>query len=140
MAVSVAAEESNNQKKSYSVDAVYNNNSVLFSRLDVVEGDQGLLLKGKIRRRSANTSVPSGHVDILVSNTNGDVLLDTAAHYTPAILIRYTNNISQRGSRFTVNLPNELPEDAVIRVTYHKNSFQENATSTPAQHTKNSLI
>jgi|GEM_PF-3984383 len=140
MAVNAIAEQRNDQSDQYSVEAVYGNARVLFSRLDVVSDDQGLFIKGKIRRRSANTPVRSGHVDILVTAANGDVLLDTTAQYTPAILLRYTHSIGQRGSRFKVKLPESMPKDADIKVAYHRNVFRENASSAPALHQKNSLI
>jgi|JQIA01.1.fsa_nt_gb hypothetical protein len=138
--VNALAEQRNDQIDQYSVDAVYGNARVLFSRLDVVSDDQGLFIEGKIRRRSANTPVLSGHVDVLVTAANGDVLLDTTAQYTPSILLRHTNSISQRGSRFKVKLPESMPKDADIKVAYHRNVFQENASSAPALHQKNSLI
>ena len=134
----LAGQETDNQ---YSVQPVYDNNSkVRFSSLEVVETDAGVFLKGRITRSSSSMSVPPGHVDILVSNTNGEVLLDTSARYSPSKLHRKSHSSGQRGSHFTVQLPDSLPKEADIRVSYHQKTIDKSKSSPSGLHQKNSLI
>jgi hypothetical protein len=124
----------------YSIETVYNDNKVKFTSLKVVQTDAGLFIKGTITRRTSSTSVAPGHIDVLVSSADGEVLLDTTAQYCPAHLLRYTHCIGQRGSSFTVQLPESLPKDASIRVSYHRNSIDKNMSSPRGQHEENILL
>jgi hypothetical protein len=140
MTACATTQENRNKTNQYSIDSVYTNKSLVFSRLDVVDSDQGLLLKGKISLRSAHKTVPTGHIDVLVTDADGDALLDTAVRYSPSFSRRSSHNISKRSSAFTVALPKDLPAGAEIRVAYHRNPYQEITPSPPAHHENNSLL
>jgi len=123
------------------VNAV-NSSKVEFREVQLLQTDKGLTLGGKIKRRSFNTHVAAGHLDVVVKDSKGKVLHQTAGGYVPSLSLRK----SRYGSSFSISIPGStsLPKGSVVSVGYHKNdnSILEQAmeSTQPAAHKENILL
>ncbi len=116
--VTTYAEENTTQRVAVLYPESYR---AIIKNVRLAQQDGKVLIKGEVRRRSKTLHVPSGHIDLVVVDSKGNVLAETASYYTPAIV----NRDSRRASKFRVTLPMVLPMDAEVRVAYHPNALKE---------------
>ena len=92
--------------------------------------DKELVISGDVRRE-CNFCYEDvrGHIDIVVLNSDRDVLDTSSTFYNP----RNIPKTGRRSSSFTVRLPVTVGEGAVIRTAYHEDS--DFAASSPGQET-----
>lgn len=119
----------------YKVNIVSSTTAVKFLRLKVQTQDNQLVLTGKVKRRSRNTITLPGHIDVVVTDSNGQILLEKKVKYVPAILSRR----SRFGSSFKMALPNNIPEGSSIKVQWHKNQATNRLLSTSMTATHNKV-
>ena len=92
--------------------------------------DKELVISGDVRRE-CNFCYEDvrGHIDIVVLNSDRDILGTSSTFYNP----RNIPKTGQRSSSFTVRLPVTVGEGAVIRTAYHEDS--DFAVSSPGRET-----
>ncbi|HBF09332.1 MAG: hypothetical protein CMD81_03915 [Gammaproteobacteria bacterium] len=94
-------------------------------KVRAISKDNTTIIRGKM---TANQSTPlaQGHIDIAAFDKKGNKIATSTASYTPGIL---TNRIRQRGGvTFRQELP-KIPENAIIKVAFHKNGYDQTAPS-----------
>jgi hypothetical protein len=118
------------------VEEVQKNHKVKFENVNVVAAGEGRVLKGKIKKSIYNSRLPAGHIDYLVLSSGGDVLVEEGFQYNKSLSLRRW----KRGSSFSVVLPENIPDDAVIRIGFHKNEHVGRAENPKVSHIENTLI
>tara|TARA_B100000745_G_C20133165_1_gene388358 strand:- start:1041 stop:1487 length:447 start_codon:yes stop_codon:yes gene_type:complete len=113
-----------------------NTSDVLFKRVEIERQNDRYVLSGKIKRRIYNSHVWPGHIDYIAVGSNGKVVAKGAVTYTPSLLLRRW----KFGSSFSVLLPEAVSEDALVRVTFHKDQGSQRKYSAPAYHDANVLV
>jgi hypothetical protein len=102
-----------------------------------IEYDEGIpVLLGKVKRSVYNSRVSPGHVDYIVKDAKGNVLMEGGAEYSPSLSLRRW----KFGSSFAIALPENLPADALIQVGFHRNTHTPQKFSPVASHTANKLL
>ncbi|MBL4868775.1 MAG: hypothetical protein JKY67_20620 [Pseudomonadales bacterium] len=105
----------------------------VFRRLKATINNGQLVVKGKLVRRFKHQIPTRGHVDIVIKNKAGNILLETTAKVTPAFIHRD----SRHASRFSVTIPNIPPQGSSIHVGFHKDAIQKDK---PPSHSESTLI
>ncbi len=103
--------------KGISIEAVHSER-VRISNLAVSEDGNELVITGKVHRLNQSIS-GSGHVDVTILNSAGNVIERGDVPYTPTTLPKTPGARKHRGARFEVRLPCVLPEGSNVRVAYH---------------------
>ena len=88
------------------------------SGMAVSEDGNELVITGKVHRRNRSIS-GSGHVDVTILDSAGNVIEKGGVPYTPTTLPKTPGARKHRGSRFEVRLPGVLPAGSKVRVFYH---------------------
>jgi hypothetical protein len=88
------------------------------SDVAVSEDGNGLVITGKVSRLNRATS-GSGHVDVTILDSAGNVIDKGTVPYTPTTLPKTPGARKHKGSRFEVRLRCALPERGRIQVSYH---------------------
>lgn len=110
----------NAAEKNFPVKIVSETTTVKLSRVDVKNENQQLVLTGRVKRRSPNTHVVPGHIDVLV---NGE--LYNNLRYSPGRL----HKRSVFGSKFNLVLPANLPKGSTIKLKWHRNQSTNHSIS-----------
>ena len=87
----------------------------------VSEEDGKLHVSGKIKRKNRQQQVPFGHIDIVVVDASGNVLMDNTVAYKPAKV----NKLLRKASKFSYEFVSLPPKGSNIKVSYHKDPFQD---------------
>ena len=90
------------------------------TRVNTTPKDDKLIITGKISRVHRYFPVQSGHIDVVVLDSNGSVIIETTGNYTP----KRVNRKTTRASQFVVELPSVPENESVIKVAYHKDKLQ----------------
>ena len=98
---------------------------VHFSDMAVTENGNELVITGKVYRRNRSIS-GSGHVDVTILDSAGNVIEKGSIPYTPSTLPKTPGARKHQGSRFEVRLPCVLPSESKIQVAYHARVKLEN--------------
>ena len=104
-------------QKGVSIEAVHSAQAYI-SDLAVSEDGNDLVITGKVHRRNQSIS-GSGHVDVTILNSAGNVIEKGGVPYTPTTLPKTPGARKHRGSRFEVHFPGVLPAENKVRVAYH---------------------
>ena len=85
-------------------------------------------------RLTANTrfGLPRGHIDVAAYTPAGELLAEATTDYRPSTLT-YKMRL-KGGVRFSVDLPENLPADAVVKIAFHENERSHRLSSI---HTEN---
>jgi len=111
-------------KKGVSIETIHSA-QVQISDMAVSEDDNELVITGKVYRRNPSIS-GSGHVDVTILDSAGNVIDKGSIPYTPTTLPKTPGARKHRGSRFEVRLPCVLPSGSKIQVAYHARVKLEN--------------
>lgn len=122
-------------EETFAIDSI-STNKVRFESLSIEYVEGSPILAGKVKKKSYNTSVLSGHVDYIIKDSNGAVIVEGGVQYRPSLALRRW----KYGSSFSIELPKDLPADATIQVGFHRNSYKPETNSPVAQHTENKLL
>jgi hypothetical protein len=88
-----------------------------FQRLTAFTSDGETHISGRL---TANLpyGLPRGHVDVAAYSPSGELLAETTTDYVPAIL---THTMKKKGGvRFSTTLDKAIPDDAIIKVAFHR--------------------
>ncbi len=88
---------------------------VYFPWVDVFRENGAAVVKGAIRQRYQHKHSMSGHIDVLLSDPDGQVIEQAQASIRPHRLTRR----GPKQAHFDVPLTTMPPDGAVIRVQYH---------------------
>ncbi len=89
---------------------------VLISEVHAYEDGDELVIYGKVKRAANNCcDYARGHVEIAVLAPDGLVIDIVNVLYSP----RNIPKVRSRTSRFITRLPYMVPEDMILRITYH---------------------
>lgn len=92
---------------------------IAISRVTAYEQNGELIIKGNVKRTFNNCcDAERGHIDIAVTAPDTAVVDVVSTLYIPRDIPR----VRGRFSHFTAHLPYMVPEDAVLRITYHENT------------------
>ena len=108
------------QNNDISIQKVSANSSVKLNRISIRKTDSGYILEGRVKRRSRNTIVTPGHIDIVIKNGKNQTEIQKVITYKPARLSKH----SRFGSKFQLNLPDNLSGSA-ISIRWHNNSSKQ---------------
>lgn len=123
------------EKATFAIDIVPSS-KVRFANVSI-EYHEGLpVILGEVKRIFNNSSVSPGHIDYLVKDPKGNVLIEGGVKYRPSISLRRR----KLGSSFTIALPENLPTASVIQVGFHRNTHTPQKFSPVASHTENNLL
>lgn len=90
--------------------------NALISDVHAFENEDELVIHGKVKRAAYNCcDAIRGHVDVAIVAPDGLVLDAGSFLYTP----RNIPKVRSRSSHFKAVLPYIVPEDFIIRITYH---------------------
>jgi hypothetical protein len=120
-----ALQIANATQKNYQIEIAPHSPSIKFSRLKVQNENQQLVLSGRLKRRSPNTHVFPGHLDVVVKGNDNQAILHKTISYSP-------NRLHKRsvfGSEFKLVLPENLPKGSAIKVKWHRNQSVEHMVS-----------
>ncbi len=105
----------------------------IFQRVSAIANDDGTKISGRLTAvRRAGLS--KGHVDVAAFSPEGTLLAEDATHYSPSTLTRKMK--SRGGVRFTIDFPQQLPRQSVIKLSFHEN---DQSTSIASLHAVNIL-
>ena len=104
-------------QKGVSIEAVHSAQTHI-SDMAVSEDGNELVITGKVHRRNRSIS-GSGHVDVTILDSAGNVIEKGGVPYTPTTLPKTPGARKHRGSRFEVRLPGVLPAGSKVQVAYH---------------------
>jgi hypothetical protein len=91
---------------------------VYLSNINVKQNGGDLVISGEVSRR--NTAFSGlGHVDVAVVSSDGVVMAQGIAPYSPKILPKTPGARKHRPSRFELHLTCTPPGGSIIRVAYH---------------------
>lgn len=100
--------------------------NALISNVHAFENGDELVILGKVKRAANNCcDAVRGHVDVAIVAPDGSVLNAGSFLYSP----RNIPKVRSRSSHFKAVLPYIVPEDFILRITYH--SSREFANSIP---------
>lgn len=102
-----------------------------FRQLKVFDSENETIVSGRLTA-STRFGLPHGHVDIAVYSKTGERLVETTTNYVPSILTAQKKR--KGGLRFSKKLEIKMPEDALIKIAFHKNEPRP-PTSPPHAHT-----
>lgn len=85
-------------------------------QLNLLSEDNGHQLTGKIKQRNKQTNLPQGEIAYVVKNFQGILLHHGRVNYSPSLSLQRWKH----GSRFEIQLPNNLPENSLIRVGWKR--------------------
>jgi len=89
---------------------------VLIKDVHAFENGDGLVIVGKVKRSATNCcDAVRGHLDLALIAPDGFVLDAGSFRYSP----RNIPKVRGRSSHFKVVLPYIVPEDFVLRISYH---------------------
>ncbi|TMM42416.1 hypothetical protein [Colwellia ponticola] len=102
---------------------IVNQNSYRWQISDVTAFNKnGVVKVSGHMKPSKSFAARKGYIDISVFNFEGEVIMTTTATLGRRVMRR-------GGNYFTVDLPEELPKDALIKVSFH-NQYDEKITHT----------
>jgi len=104
-------------KKGVSIEAIHSA-QVQISDMAVSEDGNELVITGKVYRRNRSIS-GSGHVDVTILDSAGNVIEKGSVPYTPTTLPKTPGARRHRGSGFEVRLSGVLPAGSRVQVVYH---------------------
>ncbi len=88
-----------------------------FQRLTAFTSDGLIHVSGRLNA-SLPIGLPRGHVDVAAYSSSGELLAETTTDYVPAML---THTMKKKGGvRFSTALDKAIPDDAVIKVAFHR--------------------
>lgn len=126
----------NADESTFTIDVV-SPNKVRFENVSVVESEDGIsVLVGKLKRSVYNSTVLPGHVDYAIKDGKGVLIVEGGAQYSPSLSLRRWRH----GSSFSIALPEELPDDVIVQVGYHRNVYKAQVYSPAAPHSENQLL
>ncbi len=111
------------------------NHKVKFLNLSFDEIDKGTVITGKVTKSTYNSRVAPGHIDYAIYDKRGKLIDEGAVQYSPSMMLRRW----KYGSSFAFKIPDDLPADAVVKVSYHRNQGKIRLVSPTAQHDVNVL-
>ena len=103
----------------------------VFQRVLATAVESGTRITGRltaVRRKGLS----KGHVDVAAFSPEGKLLAEAATRYSPSILTRKKKR--RGGVRFSVDIPQQLPPNSMIRLSFHKN---ERSFSSESIHSEN---
>jgi hypothetical protein len=62
-----------------------------------------------------------GHIDVAAYSSSGQLIEETTAEYFPKYISRKSR---RRGAKFSAELSQNIPKDAVIKVAFHSEAFK----------------
>jgi len=104
-------------KKGVSIETI-RSPRVHISDMAVSENGNEFVITGKVYRRNRSIS-GSGHVDVTILDSAGNVIEKGSVPYTPTTLPKTPGARKHRGSRFEVRLPCVFPAGSKVQVAYH---------------------
>jgi hypothetical protein len=110
-------------------------NGVQFKHVEIENQDGRYVLSGRIKRAVYNSHVAPGHIDYIVINGRGEFVAEGAVAYSPSLSLRRW----KYGSSFSVVLPENVDNEALIKVIYHKNQVGTEVYSQEVSHDVNVL-
>lgn len=125
----------NAAESTFAIDVV-SSNKVRFENVSIEFEDGIPVLVGKLKRSVYNSRVLPGHVDYVVKDNKGVVIVEDGIQYSPSLSLRRW----KFGSSFSIALPEDLPKDEIIQVAFHRNEYKPQAYSPVAPHTGNKLL
>ena len=90
--------------------------TIKFSNIKVTKKNKISVLSGIISRRSYNSHVFPGHLDLEVLNNNNEIIYQSIIKITGLNLRR-----NRYGRQFIVKVDNELPEASYFKLSWHNN-------------------
>ena len=104
-------------QKGVSIETIHSAGAHI-SDVAVSEDGNELVITGKVSRINPAIS-GSGHVDVTILDSAGNVIDKGTVPYTPTTLPKTPGARKHRGSRFEVRLPCALPAGSKVQVAYH---------------------
>jgi len=106
----------------YNIQVVKTENSRLHFRfLNAWNDDGKVQVTGKISSASMIGNL-GGHIDVAVYGRSGQLIEETTADYFPKVISH--KNRRRGGARFTAELSKDIPNDAVIKVAFHREVYK----------------
>ena len=99
---------------------------VYFRGIRVFQDDSEVLITGRVKSRSYSQP-DSGHVDIAIVSSEGEVLEKVSASHTPSTFPRRGGR-RHIGVRFDVPLAIVPPKGSNVRLSYHRGSKSDSKT------------
>lgn len=95
------------------------------SHVDVYQYDDELVVHGNVKLRG-HPGTGTGHVDIAIVSSDGEVLEQISTLYKPRIIS--TRKMHKRTAYFNVRLSTILPMESTVRAAYHRDSKPDRKT------------
>ena len=118
-----------NAESLYPVEVTSKTPSVKISKIKIQKLNQLWVLSGVVKRRSYNSAVLPGHIDVTIVKTiagaQAQILSKDVVDYSPSLSLRRWRS----GSRFNLTLPNDLPAGSTIKLKWHKNQSKKHVLS-----------
>jgi len=102
----------------YTVDIDSGSAKIKIFNVKIKQHNQNLVLTGSIKRRSYNSKIQPGHINYIIENSLGKILQQGNSKYAPSLSLRRWKH----GGKFTIRLPNNLPKNSKIKLSWHKNT------------------
>lgn len=115
---------------------IVSSNKVRFESVSIEYLDGIPVLTGKLKRSAYNSKVLPGHVDYIVKDSQGAVIIEGGAQYSPSLSLRRW----KFGSSFSIAFPKDLPEDVIVQIGYHRNEHLAQSISPAVSHKENKLL
>ena len=118
----IFANETSSYSTTYDTSVVTQpNQRWIFQRVSASAAEDGTtIITGRltaVRRKGLS----KGHVDVAAFSPEGKLLAEAATDYSPSILTRKKKR--KGGVRFSVGIPQQLPLDSMIRLSFHENDI-----------------
>ncbi len=115
----------NATEKNYQIEIVPHSPNVKLSRVNIQSENNQFILSGRVKRRSPNTLVFPGHIDVVVKSDSSQIIFHKVIRYSPSTL----HKRSHFGSQFNFLLPENLPTGSTIKIKWHSNQSSDHLVS-----------
>ena len=109
----------------YPIEVVSQSLGVKISNIKIQKANQQWILTGVVKRKSYNSSVLPGHIDITILGNKKHIVAQTQVGYAPSLSLRRW----KAGSHFSFTLPSQIPRGSRIKLQWHKNQSQKHLLS-----------
>jgi len=109
----------------YPIEIISKTPKVTISKVKIDQINGKMILNGLVKRRSYNSSVVPGHIDITIKDSQNRIITNNTLNYTPSLSLRRW----KFGSRFNFVLPADLPADSSVQIGWHPNRSKQHLFS-----------
>ncbi|MFV2055505.1 MAG: hypothetical protein ACC707_03515 [Thiohalomonadales bacterium] len=105
----------------YNIDIVSNPSAsalLFWTRVSTENGK--FVVSGKVKRKNTQTYVSPGHIDIVIEDTTGQVLMEKTVAYLPTNIHKQL----RQASRYSHTFDNIPPLGSVIKLSYDRNPVE----------------